>query len=132
MLAACIMQAKQASQLSPCIQLSLELFPSHAAHCPAATHLLAFKTTLYDPLESMSNWQQGSNPCGPQPWNGLVCDDGWVVAIRLQEKALLGQLAPDLLQVSHLVELHLANNLLTGMYRAQSCQPLLKSAFQKC
>jgi hypothetical protein len=72
-------------------------------------------------MESMSNWQQGSNPCGPQPWSGLVCDEGWVVAIRLQEKALLGQLTPDLLQVSRLAELHLANNYLTGKAASSSC-----------
>lgn len=85
------------------------------ACCPAAGHLLAFKTGLYDPLQALANWQLGSNPCGPEPWSGLVCKQGWVVAIRLKEMSLLGPLTPDLLQVSRLEELHLQNNALTGM-----------------
>ena len=66
----------------------------------------------------MANWQEGSNPCGPQPWSGLVCADGWVVAVWLQDKGLAGPLTPDLVQVSHLAELRLSNNVLTGT-RAQ-------------
>lgn len=85
------------------------------ACCPAAGHLLAFKTGLYDPLQALANWQPGSNPCGPEPWSGLVCKQGSVVAIRLKDMSLLGPLTADLLQVSHLEELHLQNNALTGM-----------------
>lgn len=80
----------------------------------AATRLLAFKAGLYDPNAIMVNWQAGSNPCGPMPWFGLVCASGWVVAIRLQDQGLVGPLTADLVQVSHLIELHLANNVLTG------------------
>lgn len=36
------------------------------------------------------------------------------MAIRLNEMSLMGPLAPDLLQVSHLQEVHLQNNMLTG------------------
>jgi hypothetical protein len=76
--------------------------------------LLEFKDGLYDPLQALASWQLGSNPCGPKPWSGVVCANGWVVAVRLKEQSLLGPLTPRLLQVSHLEELHLQSNMLTG------------------
>lgn len=83
--------------------------------CAAANRLLSFKASLYDPLQSMGNWKQGGNPCGPQPWSGLVCNSGWVVAIRLSDRGLAGPLTPDLAQMSRLAELHLNNNWLSGV-----------------
>jgi len=101
--------------------------------CPAAARLLAFKSKLYDPQQCMSTWRQGSNPCGPQPWAGLVCDDGWVVAVRLQDKGLNGPLTSDLLQLSHLVEVHLQNNQLTGEFTLHGpCLACFKHAAHAC
>jgi hypothetical protein len=90
---------------------------SCAVCCLAAVRLLEFKDGLYDPLQALASWQLGSNPCGPKPWSGVVCANGWVVAVRLKEQSLLGPLTPRLLQVSHLQELHLQSNMLTGQFR---------------
>lgn len=80
----------------------------------AAERLLGLKATLTDPLEALISWKPDTNPCGAEPWHGLLCRDGYVVAITLEGSALQGPLPTDLFQISTLQGLYLQSNQITG------------------
>lgn len=80
----------------------------------AAGHLLAFKAAMSDPLNVLASWKEASNPCGAEPWQGVVCQDGWVVAIKLEGSALRGPLNDDLMRITRLQALYLERNQLYG------------------
>lgn len=89
--------------------------------CDAANHLLEFKAGLLDPLGVLSSWKEASNPCGAESWQGIVCQDGSVVAIKLEGSALKGPLTDALMKITRLQALHLDRNQLQGDERSDSC-----------
>lgn len=85
----------------------------------AADQLLAFKAGLQLPAgpatdAPLADWRPDSNPCGAAVWQGVVCKDGLVVAVRLQGMGLRGRLQPGLASLSQLEEVQLRGNMLTG------------------
>lgn len=86
----------------------------HVCCTTAAGHLLDFKAAVTDPLNVLTSWKQASNPCGAEPWQGVVCQDGWVVAIKIESSALSGPLTDGLLEITRLQALYLTRNQLYG------------------
>jgi hypothetical protein len=87
---------------------------------PDAQLLLDFKAGLQDPDGELGSWQPNSNPCGFSPWSGLLCEEGWVVALRLQDTRVAGPLSAQLAFVSRLWGIRLASNGLVGERAAGS------------
>jgi hypothetical protein len=87
---------------------------------------------MADPSAALATWKHGSNPCGAEPWQGVVCAGGWVVAVRLEGQSLQGKLTTGLVKVSNLQGLYLSNNQLTGELKQRlQCFPA-RTCFSNC
>ncbi|KAL3511544.1 hypothetical protein ACH5RR_024261 [Cinchona calisaya] len=72
--------------------------------------LLSFSTNLASP--SPLNWNTTPDCC---IWEGIFCDiNGRVTNLKLPSRGLAGTISPSLANLSHLSELNLSGNLLTG------------------
>ncbi|XP_058110361.1 inactive receptor-like serine/threonine-protein kinase At2g40270 isoform X2 [Magnolia sinica] len=77
--------------------------------------LLSFRERVEkDPYGSLSNWN-GYDDKDPCLWFGVVCVDGEVVNLNLQDLCLKGTLAPELGKLSHMKYLILHNNSFSGI-----------------
>ncbi|CAN6832116.1 unnamed protein product [Brassica oleracea] len=69
-------------------------------------------------LYSSTEWgQEGGDPCLPSPWSWVVCNSDpqpRVVAVKLSNKNMTGEIPSDLTKLTGLVELWLDGNSLTG------------------
>ncbi|KAF9597401.1 hypothetical protein IFM89_017747 [Coptis chinensis] len=77
--------------------------------------LITFKTSIEDPLNSLSTWSKNSNThiCN---WTGVTCSSSTtfshsVISLNLQGLNLSGEISPSLCQLSSLSHLNLADNL---------------------
>ncbi|CAN6293544.1 unnamed protein product [Urochloa humidicola] len=81
--------------------------------------LMAFKSSIKDPLGALSSWNTISNTtfngtnrfCG---WRGVTCSGRVVIALRLRRFGLVGTISQDLGNLTHLSTLDLSNNKLEG------------------
>ncbi|KAJ3682446.1 hypothetical protein LUZ60_015019 [Juncus effusus] len=70
--------------------------------------LLAIKSSLIDPLDSLQNWKSGSPNCN---WTGVQCDSkGSVFSLDLSNKNLSGIISKQILQLPNLQTLNLQSN----------------------
>uniref|UniRef100_A0A1J3IU07 Putative LRR receptor-like serine/threonine-protein kinase n=1 Tax=Noccaea caerulescens TaxID=107243 RepID=A0A1J3IU07_NOCCA len=69
-------------------------------------------------LYSSTEWgQEGGDPCSPSPWSWVQCSSDpqpRVVAVKLSNKNLTGDMPSDLVKLTGLVELWLDGNSFTG------------------
>ncbi|KAF8101829.1 hypothetical protein N665_0201s0142 [Sinapis alba] len=76
--------------------------------------VMASVASLYPSTE----WgQEGGDPCLPSPWSWVVCNSDpqpRVVAVKLSNKNMTGDIPSDLTELTGLVELWLDGNSLTG------------------
>ncbi|KAL5974968.1 hypothetical protein ACLOJK_031644 [Asimina triloba] len=98
----------------PLLRLPLLLvlnFSCSLALGPEGLALLKFRERVeVDPFGALSNWN-GHDPCS---WFGVVCLDGRVIVLNLQDLCLVGTLAPELGKLRHLRSLILHNNSFFG------------------
>ncbi|KAG9447885.1 hypothetical protein H6P81_014013 [Aristolochia fimbriata] len=75
--------------------------------------LLKFRSKIEtDPYSSLANWNPYDvSPCS---WAGVVCVDGHVHSLELQNLSLVGVISPEIGRLSHLKALVLYKNYFTG------------------
>ncbi|XP_058071859.1 probably inactive leucine-rich repeat receptor-like protein kinase At5g06940 [Magnolia sinica] len=73
--------------------------------------LLSFKSSISDPIDSLSSWTNSSHPC---TWSGITCTNSSppsVLSLNLQSLNLSGAISPSLCSLPSLAHLNLAGNL---------------------
>ncbi|KAG6418399.1 hypothetical protein SASPL_120603 [Salvia splendens] len=80
----------------------------------AAESLMRFKTALTNTDPSLANWNPSTNPCRGN-WAGVLCYNGYVWALQLDNMGLQGQIDVDsLAELSYLRTLSFINNNFQG------------------
>ncbi|KAG6415887.1 hypothetical protein SASPL_123306 [Salvia splendens] len=80
----------------------------------AAESLMRFKTALTNTDPSLANWIPSTNPCTGN-WAGVLCYNGYVWALQLENMGLQGQIDVDsLAELSYLRTLSFINNNFQG------------------
>ncbi|XP_047942967.1 pollen receptor-like kinase 4 [Salvia hispanica] len=89
--------------------------PLHVALAEnAADSLMRFKTALTNTDRSLANWNPSTNPCIGK-WAGVLCYNGYVWALQLDNMGLQGQIDVDsLAELSYLRTLSFINNNFQG------------------
>ena len=91
--------------------------------------LLAFTSTLHDPLKSLASWNASLSCC---QWEGVSCDSrtGHVVAVDLHNCGLSGAFRPEeLFVLRDLVSLNVSSNNFTGQRIPQELGLLKKMTY---
>jgi hypothetical protein len=94
------------------------------AECQALVDL--YVSTNGPQWTNQSSWLQTNTPCN---WNGVLCNNGHVIALALANNGLSGPLPPTLSNLSGLVVLSLYNNQLSGIipHSSAACPPCKRS-----
>jgi len=91
---------------------------------PLVDALLSVVEPFGYPIRLAESWK-GNDPCG-QRWLGIVCSNGNVSVINLQNMNLSGNISPSFASLTSVTKLLLANNALTGTIPSElTSMPLL-------
>ncbi|KAJ0985203.1 hypothetical protein J5N97_003559 [Dioscorea zingiberensis] len=100
-----------------CFLALVLLLHVHVSNAADWDTLLTFKATIQDTNGALRNWIQGSSPCigNKANWTGIICGDGVVLGLQLENMSLSGNLSlNELTNLSGLRTLSFKNNSFGG------------------
>ncbi|XP_008798178.1 pollen receptor-like kinase 1 [Phoenix dactylifera] len=91
------MTARRSLPLLVALLFAAASLHADAADSAEAAALLKFKNMIADPEGKLGSWVAGTEPCGGDgkgkgEWNGVICDDGNLHGLQLENMGLSGML----------------------------------------